>query len=299
MSMEGINSKPLDPLWNLIKMPRVFLFSLIIFIILLFVVPFPFITSDLGNTVLTISTFLFGLIGGFYIIVTTTDYNSIKGILADETASWIVLYQNINEYDAPAAKKLASALDEYLRRSFDFEIIDYARATEKEFDALSTIVNDLSYQESRSALYQEIRSTWASILSARQRLMVLGSKSLTIFQWIMLYALALLVIISLYGLRTGEFFFDLVTVLISSSIVLILLLIRDLDLYIWNEKTFGYDIFENIFKTIGYLPYYPKESIEKGRVHPTEPKYRLGILVDFPKSSKRKIEIKKHEDKHR
>lgn len=297
MAVEGIYSKPLDPLWQFIRTPRIFLLSLIIFVGLLFVLPHPFISSELGGTVLTISTFLFGLIAGFYIVVTTTDYNSIKSILAEETASWIALYQNINEYDSTAAKKLADALDAFLRRSFDFEIIDYARSNTKEFDAISTIVNDITYENSLSSLYQEIRSKWAIILSSRQKLTVLGAKTLSGFQWIILFALALLVVTSLYGLRTGELFFDIVTVFISSSIVLILLLIRDLDLYIWNEKTFGYDIFENIFLAIGLLPYYPLESVEKGRVHPTEPKYRVGVLIDYPKTSRRKIEVRKHEDK--
>ncbi len=298
MAVEGISSKPLDPIWQFVRTPRIFLVSLVVFIILLFVLPHPFISSDLGNTILTISTFLFGLIAGFYIVVTTTDYNSIKSILADETASWIILYQNLNEYDTAAAKKLAKALDVCLRRSFDFEIIDYARGTLAEFKLISKIVNDVTYQVSLSSLYQEIRGTWASILATRQKLVVLGSKTLSAFQWIILFALALLVVTSLYGLRTGELFFDIVTVFIASSIVLILLLIRDLDLYIWNEKTFGYDIFENVFEAIGFLPYYPTESVRKGRVHPTESEYRLGTLIDPLKSSQRKVTIQKHRTKH-
>jgi len=131
------------------------------------------------------------------------------------------------------------------------------------------------------------------IILARQQLIVLGTKTLSSFQWTILWALATLFIFSLYGLRTGELFFDVVTVVISSSIALILFLIRDLDLYVWNEQTFGFDIFQGVFKSIGQLPYYPGESIVERRVHPMEKEYRVGTYINFPTSLERKIEIRK------
>jgi len=115
-----------------------------------------------------------------------------------------------------------------------------------------------------------------ALVVARQQLTVLGAKTLSIFQWIVLFVLALIPLVSLYGLRTGEMFFDIVTVIVSITVVLILVLIRDLDLYVWNEKTFSFEIFNNVFKAIGQLPFYPAESIRKGRVRPAENEYRLG-----------------------
>ena len=265
--------------------------SLLIFIALLFFIPPAFISSEHGNTILTISTFLFGIIAGFYIVVTTTDYNSIKNILATETAGWIELYHHVSLYDAGAAKKLSGLIDEYVRKTFDYEIIDYAKSTADEFDKIVGLVRFFPFQETRSSIFENIQDALEKVITTRQELTVLGTKTLSVFQWLILFALAALVIVSLYGLRTGEIFFDIVTVLISSSIVLILLLIRDLDLYIWNEKTFGYDIFENVLKAVGQLPYYPAESIKKKRVRPTEKEYRVGTFINFPKSLERKIEI--------
>lgn len=273
------------------KTKLVYFVSLLIFIALLFFVPPSFIFSEHGNTILTISTFLFGIIAGFYIVVTTTDYNSIKNILASETAGWIELYHHVSLYDAEAAKKLSGLIDEYVLRAFDYEIIDYAKSTADEFDKVIGLVRSLPFQEAKSSVYENIQDAMEKIITTRQELTVLGTRTLSAFQWLILFALAALVVVSLYGLRTGEIFFDIVTVLISSSIVLILLLIRDLDLYIWNEKTFGYDIFENVLKAVGQLPYYPAESIEKKRVRPTEPEYRVGSYVNFSKSGERKIEI--------
>jgi len=272
---------------------NIFLVSVVIFIGLIFVAPASFITKDLGNTILTIVAFLFGIIAGFYIVVTTTDYNSVKNILASETAGWISLHQNVLIYDRQSADKLSLLIDEYLIRAFDPEIIDYAKLTHSEFETAKAFVRELPWKENLSSVHQNIRNNMDVIITSRQQLTVLGAKTLSSFQWTILCALAALFIFSLYGLRTGELFFDIVTVVISSSTALILLLIRDLDLYIWNEVTFGFDIFQNVFRSIGQLPYYPAESIKGGRVHPLEKEYRTGTYINFPRSTERKIEIKK------
>lgn len=271
----------------------IFFISTIIFIALLFVIPGSFIPTELGNTILTVVAFLFGIIAGFYIVVTTTDYNSVKNILATETAGWISLHQNVLIYDKQVADKLSSLIDMYVRHTFDFEIIDYVKSTNNEFEVIKKLIRELPLKENLSSIYEKIRDIMDNVIVSRQQLTVLGGKTLSLFQWAILLALAIIFIFSLYGLRTGELFFDVVTVAISSSIVLVLLLIRDLDLYIWNEKTFGYDIFENVLKSIGQLPYYPAESLKAGRVHPSEKEYRIGTYIDFPKSIDRKIEIKK------
>lgn len=277
----------------MLKNQNIFFISLVIFIGLLFVFPHSFIPSELGNTILTITTFLFGIIGGFYIVVTTTDYNSVKNILASETAGWISLHQNISIYDKQLADKFSRLVDAYVRRAFDYEIIDYAKGTHVEFEALKRMVRDIPLKNELSSVYEKIRDVMDEIIKSRQQLTVLGAKTLSPFQWFVLFILATLLVFSLYGLRSGELFFDIVTVAISSSVVLILLLIRDLDLYIWNEKTFGYDIFENVLKSVGQLPYYPAESLEAGRVNPSEKEYRVGTWLNFPKSLDRKVEIHK------
>lgn len=277
----------------MIRTRDVFTISVLFFVALLFVLPSTFISSGLGNTILTMGTFLFGIIAGFYIIVTTTDYNSMKSFLAKEAAGLISLYKAVETYDQQSAKELARLVDEYIRRSFDYEIIDSTRGTAQEFSRIRNFVFSLPIKSELSSLHQVIVQTTAQVEEVIQQVTVLGSRTLSRFQWTVLVVLGGLVVASLYGLRTGELFFDIVTVLISSSVVLIFFLIRELDLYIWNEKTFSFEIYQNVFKAIGQLPFYPLESIKKGRIHPTENEYRLGIYINFPKSLERKIEIRR------
>lgn len=216
----------------------------------------------------------------------------MKNFLGSETAGWISLHQNVPICDKQVADKLSLLIDEYIRHAFNFEIIDYTKSTGAEFEAIKKFIRELPMKENSSSVYRRIREIMDEIISTRQQLTILSTKMLSLFSWTILFVLAGLFIFSLYGLRTGELFFEAVTVAISSSIVLILLLIRDLDLHIWNERTFSYDILENVLKSIGQLPYYTAESIEKGRVRPCDKDYRVGIYINFPKSPERRIETR-------
>ncbi|MDO8463463.1 MAG: hypothetical protein Q7S96_04315 [bacterium] len=284
----------LQGLPKLLHTPIVFVCSMIIFIALLFVFPRTgFIAEGPGSTILTITTFLFGIIAGFYIYITSTDYIHVKNLIATETSGWASLFRSVTLYHPSAAAALAEVIDTYVRRTFDYEIIDYPKHTIAEYDAASAVIQALPFKKEVSSIHQVIMGELDGIALARQQLLVLGAKSLSVFSWAVLFALAGLVVASLYGLRTGALFFDIVTVLIASAVILIFLLIRDLDLYIWNERSFGFEAEASLFCAIGKLPYYPEESIARRRVHPKDPEYRVGIFTDFPRTLVRRIEIRR------
>src|SRR3989338_10674941 len=86
-----INSKSLQR--------KFFIFSVVIFSAIAYLLPINLINTDYGNVILTIATFLLGIFAGFCILVTTNDYNSVRGLAADETAGWIFLYNTFPGYD--------------------------------------------------------------------------------------------------------------------------------------------------------------------------------------------------------
>ena len=162
------------------KTQKVFFISLVVFIIFLFVVPNSFIPNDLGNAILTVLAFLFGIIAGFCIVVTTTDFNTIKTILASETAGWTSLYQNFLIYDKTLAKKLSSHIDAYIIRNFDLEVIDSTKATQTEFEIINKFVRELPLpiKSELSSTFEGIQNTMNDMIIARQQLVVLGKKTI-------------------------------------------------------------------------------------------------------------------------
>ena len=269
-------------------------FSLLGFTALLFVISTDLIDFAYGEVVLTISSFLFGILAGFYIYVTTTDYTILKEVAAAETSAYISLFEQVRLYAPESLLELKEKIDSLVRKSFDHSFIEYPKETWQDYMNIKEMIQGLPFIPERSSIHQTLLGVLNELTIARQRLTVLATKSLSVFQWIVLCVLAFVVILTLVGLRNGSLFFDIVTVLISTAIVLVLLLIRDIDDYIWNESTFGFYIFENVLQTIGELPYYPAEDIAEGRIKPIESIYRVGTFSDPKDQRNREIIIVKN-----
>jgi hypothetical protein len=270
---------------------KVLVVSVLFFASLTVFLPTYLVASDYGNVILTVSTFLFGIFAGFCILVTTNDYNVVRGLAADETASWIALYQTIRVYDLNVAAKLKPLLSEYIIRSFDYDFIDYARETKTEFKSMQELVNEIPVDDTKASVHQNILDRMSDVVVARQHLTALGKRSLSVTEWTVLVILAVTVIATMFSLRSGSIFFDAVTVAVSSALTLILVLVRDIDRYAWNDAAFGYEVFNNVLVALGELPYYRKDFIDRGIVFPHEKVYQLGILLNPGKSWERRIEI--------
>ncbi|HEY4482687.1 MAG TPA: hypothetical protein VI953_00760 [Candidatus Paceibacterota bacterium] len=270
---------------------RFFIASVLVFALLAYIIPTGLINTDYGNVILTIATFLLGIFAGFCILVTTNDYNSVRGLAADETAGWISLYNTLQVYDKSEAAKLKPLLSEYIIRSFDYDFIDYARETKPEFKPIQELVTNLPVVEAKSSVHQNVLDRMDDVISARQHLTALGNRSLSPLEWLVLFMLSSTVVATLFGLRTGSLFFDFVTVAVSSAIVMILVLTYDIDRYMWNDAAFGFETFNNVLIALGELPYYRQDFLERGIVVPIENKYQIGIIINPGKSWERRIEI--------
>lgn len=269
---------------------KIFVASVVFFTGILFVIPPGLIDPNFGNTILTITTFLFGIFAGFCILVTTTDYTTVRSLASEETSHWISLYQTMRVYRDSFAEELRAIIEHYIIRSFDYDFLDYARETKEEFKTATEFLIRLPVDEKESSVHQNILDRLADITLARQNLTALGKRSLSSLEWIVLLVLAVTVVASLYTLRNGTLFFDFITVAVSASIVLVLVLIREIDKYTWNEGTFSFDVFNNVLTAMDGLPYYPAEFVGK-IIWPRESEYRVGTLISPGKSWERKIEI--------
>ena len=275
------------------KIYIIFILALLFFSILVSFVPSGFIPTNLADAILKTSTFLFAILAGFCIAATITDYNDLRTNISREIGEFINLYRNIYVYNQEQAQKLAALIDVYIRRTFDYEIIEYAKQTELEFANIEHFIKELPIEQEKISIFQKILSTMEQLTNSRQKLFVLNSHAVPKIQWIILVTLALTIIFSLLSFSTDNLFFKAMIVVISACLVLVLRLIQELDLCIWNEETFAYELYQNVFKAIGQLPYYPAESIKNGRYISEEKEYRVGTLID-PKTFERKIDTIKN-----
>lgn len=254
---------------------KIFLISFFVFVFLLFILPKWFIGNWVSGSIITVSTFLFGIVTGFYILVSNSDYNDMKNCLIEETGILISLYNNMLAYDKELSKKLVDMIDAYIIANFNVELVDYNKWTYDQFIKISNFLEIIPIKNEKLPIYEKLNWLLDEITKIRQRIIVFSAKTINTFQWFIIFILAIMFLICLYWIRDWSIIVDLFVLSISMATVLLILLIWNLDLYRWNEEAFGYYIFENVLKNIDRLPYYPYESIESWRIKPLESRYRV------------------------
>jgi hypothetical protein len=103
-----------------------------------------------------------------------------------------------------------------------------------------------------------------------------GAKIVTGSSWLMLNTLSLIIVFALFIMRDGSWESALITTFLASAALLALFILFDVDNNRLGEEQFAIDTYQDVFRAIGVLPYYPQLYIKAGRYHPPEKEYRTG-----------------------
>ncbi|MEM4153049.1 MAG: hypothetical protein QXK80_02965 [Candidatus Pacearchaeota archaeon] len=265
----------------------------IIFAFLVLIVPVGFIKTDISiiSAILTATTVLFGILAGFFIAATLTNYFRLQSLISEETAGLIALRDKCKVIDPKIAKEVEDAIDNYLIANFDYELIDFIDNTWQEFNEIQKLTEKIRRD---TDVYSSLMDTRENLLKNRQEIALTTRQIIGIESWIILTVLALINAFLLFAIRDSSLISSIFTVLLSSATFLILFLLYDIDSNLFAEEHIAYKIYHRVFKEIGKLPYYTETSIKSGRVRPPKGEsYRIGKYENFPKSLKKKIIIVK------
>ncbi|MFH1621443.1 MAG: hypothetical protein ABIB04_05180 [Patescibacteria group bacterium] len=120
---------------------RIFIIPIFI-LIAVFVIPIFDLQFDIPN-ILTVITFLFTIVIGFFIATATTNYLSLQSVIVQEDAALIDAF-NVGCFVQPSKrKKLAEAIDRYLIACLEFDFSDYVMGTQNEFQQLTNIIHSI------------------------------------------------------------------------------------------------------------------------------------------------------------
>jgi len=255
------------------------LIAFIIFVILTVALPEFIPLQDIG-LLLTVTTFLFGILSGFFITNRWGRYTNLKTLLTNETGYLIGTYKLSTMISEKFAKKIADLIDEYLIQAFRYEIYEYHEKTEEYFYKIFEPFKRLKLKNKKeTAVFNKVTDILKTSITDREEIFFLAKDRMPSFLYYVLWILATITIFSLFNLRKYTLTSSIITVLLSTSIVLVILVLRELDKLRWEEDILAFRIFFRVFDAIGKLRFYPDVSIKYGRIE--EPKnidYRLGIF---------------------
>lgn len=268
----------------------VFVFAILLFLLIFFPVGQD---NSLINTVLGITTFLFGIFISFSISDRYNRLNKIYELDSVERSKLILLCRVSSIFGTEVQDKFKIKIDKYLTRNLDYKVWDYYK-TEPEFDAIIDFVKSLDLKTNKQqSTYESMLSMLSDVSNARVECISLIGEKLAKIEWLVFLIFAIVIAGCLIIINTGAIIAIFIVFVLILSLILLLGLLFSLDNLSWKEEKRTFEPYAKTFEAIGLLRYYPKEVIDSGRVKPPLDKdYRLAVYTKpYPDFTGMKVEI--------
>lgn len=255
-------------------------FAFVLFVILTLGIPELSVDTSQAQIILTVSTFLFAIIAGFFLSRLNGRYDKIRELVATEDALWLSFYKNAMYYGKAFSKKVAHILDAYYREAFDYDLGKYYKPTARYIHQLYVALQKVSTRDPKAlAIFSLMVETLSDLEESRNNSAVITQERLTKGQWIVLIFLSVIILISIFALKTNDIFSQMTTILLATILMMVLLIIRDLENFRLGGSVMVEESGEEIFEFIGELRYYSQKYIDEGtvKIPPHVKKYRVGL----------------------
>ncbi len=106
--------------------------AFIVFVIMTIYIPGQGASGDI-DIILTASTFLFAILGGFFLSRLNNRFNTIRELIASEDGLWLSFYMSLQSYDKGLVNRIRKMIDNYYIIVLDYDVVDYYKPTAKYF----------------------------------------------------------------------------------------------------------------------------------------------------------------------
>ncbi len=237
--------------------------------------------SDQVEIILTISTFLFAILTGFYMSRLNSRYDVIRDLVGTEDALWLTIYQTSGFFGKAFQNKIADIIDQYYVIAYDYELGAYYKHNANFLGKIYDELNKVGIEKNPKAqsVFQNMNNFLCSVEEKRNKTAILSREKVTKGTWLLLIFLAAIILFSIFYLKVPELYSQITTVLLSTVLVMVLLLMRDLQNCRLGGEIAVEESGEEVMEAMGKLRYYNHYYIEEGssKVPANIKKYRLGL----------------------
>jgi len=233
------------------------------------------------NAILGMVGLLFAILVGFFITDLWSRFQRIRESVAVEVSglqTYYLFVQILGKFPRHKewAKKQQELIDKYVREFFYVEWSNYEKI-DPYFNAIIKSLGDVKELKTikEDETYANLLPLLNEITTAREKLFMFGKDRLNKMEWGVLLFLTVILVFSLFVIRTPDFSSLFLSGTVISTVIILLLIMRDLDDLSFGEDMVSFEPYETIFDVIEKPRFYLKRDIKKGRVNPPKgTKYR-------------------------
>jgi len=221
--------------------------------------------NEMIQTSITFIGILFGIIVGFFIADLYARFQGIRDNAGTDSSCLSTFYcfaQIIAKEtkDKKWLKKVEGRINNYIKKFMPIPWERYGE-TEKEFSDLGESLKELKYSTDKAnETYSNILNVYNQHSEARENLVMFGQDKLSWGEWLITYFLGGLLLVSLFYVKDTSLVSILFTGAITSAIIILFLVLRDLNNLNFGESAVSIEPYERVLDTIGKPRYYKNKS---------------------------------------
>lgn len=237
-------------------MRKTHIFLIITFVILYSLLVFLLnIEIDRIEEIILASVFFFALFSGFFITRQNERYTRVINLLADRDGSFSYLYRM-----SGLVPRIQKEVKEIIRDHYE-KILSSNNWAYHELNPSTTLTDltnsfgsltneEIGGEAKVSTSYEMIWDTIFELQKMRKRIIAAYNERLLLFQWIIIYVLALILVVSFGLIPTDMLIVDIMKIVFGTSVFLVIILIKQLnDLSIFG-KNFSRKIAQDVLRIL-------------------------------------------------
>lgn len=215
--------------------------------------------NQMVRTSITFIGILFGIIVGFFIADLYARYQSIRNNVAIDSSCLSTFYflsTILGKKNKEWLKNVEKRIYNYIKKFMPLPWEKYSE-TEKEFGELGKSLKELSYSTNKeNETYSNILAVYSQHSDAREKLVMYGKDKLSWGEWLVILFLGFLLLASLFYIKDTSLVSFLFTGAITSAILLLFVVLRDLNNLNFGESAVSIEPYERVLDAIGKPRFY-------------------------------------------
>jgi len=247
--------------------------------------------TDLINTLLGVSSFIFGIFFTYFLGISSNKFTKITEALRKDDKTLLGIYYHSRSLKKEYQEKIKILLDDYLVNELDYFLVDYSKTGTKFFKLFEycKTVDPIGFKEENA--YEQIQDLLNEALENRKAVESQLSYQISIFEWFALILFASVIVVCMFILSNGSIETSLMIATVSMGITAVLYLLYDIDNLQWKETKLIWIPLTQLFKDMNLLPYFPKKVYQRINLKLEKGKIRLATYPNaYPNFSKKIIE---------
>jgi hypothetical protein len=252
--------------------------------------------NDFIITILSVSSFIFGIILAFSVSGRNSRLTSIKEKLREQDAILLNIYLLSKEFGRKTTARIKEKIDAILITQVDYELIDFDRSLKGVEKLYSFVEKIKAKKKSQEIVMKKMFGDMESLLKINKEVSYQADDKMMGYEWASLLILGAIILFCLFYLNTTILSLWIVSIL-STAIVLLLFVLEEIDSLVWQEKDWIWQPLSKLFSDLELIPYFPEDLFEEKRVNIKElynlKKIRIATYPNpYPDMTKKKVVVK-------